>query len=219
MSTSRTAGRVDVCIVGAGPAGAVAARRLAASGFGVVVLEQGDGPDYSQARAAEPDFEIDSAPEWGWNPNVRRREQDYPIECSELRPRRARLQRGGRRARSSTPAVAARTPGADGPSRRAGAQPARPALVARVERDRDPPVRCATPTGSLREILRQDGEPTPEQTAFVGEVVAGAYFLDERVKDLIGYHGRRAVPIPPVPDYGDLITPVVERGPIYRATH
>jgi hypothetical protein len=69
----------------------------------------------------------------------------------------------------------------------------------------------------LRAILRQDGEPTPEQTVFVGEVVAGAYFLDERVKDLIGYHGRRAVPIPPVPDYGDLITPVIERGPIYRA--
>jgi hypothetical protein len=70
----------------------------------------------------------------------------------------------------------------------------------------------------LRAILRQDGEPTAEQTAFLGEVVAGAYFLDERVKDLIGYHGRRAVPIPPVPDYGDLITPVIERGPIYRAT-
>lgn len=70
----------------------------------------------------------------------------------------------------------------------------------------------------LRAILRDDGELTPEQTAFVGEVVAGAYFLDERVKDLVGYHGRRAMPIPPVPDYGDLITPVVERGPIYRAT-
>ena len=70
----------------------------------------------------------------------------------------------------------------------------------------------------LREILRGDGELTSDQTVFVGEVVAGAYFLDERVKDLIGYHGRRAVPIPPVPDYGDLITPVIERGPVYRAT-
>jgi choline dehydrogenase-like flavoprotein len=73
---------VDVCIVGAGPAGAVAAKRLAESGFDVVVLEQGDWPDYSRARAAEPDFEIDSAPEWGWNPNVRGRDQDYPIDCS-----------------------------------------------------------------------------------------------------------------------------------------
>jgi hypothetical protein len=69
----------------------------------------------------------------------------------------------------------------------------------------------------LREILLSGEEPTPEQTAFVGEVVAGAYFLDDRVQDLIGYHGRRAVPISPVPDYGDLIGPVVERGPVYRA--
>ena len=30
--------------------------------------------------------------------------------------------------------------------------------------------------------------------------------------------GRRALPIPEAPDYGDLITPVIERGPIYRAT-
>src|SRR4051812_47776466 len=74
--------RVDVFIVGAGPAGAVAAERLAESGFDVVVLEQGDWPDYSRARAAEPDFEIDSAPEWGWSPNVRGRDQDYPIDCS-----------------------------------------------------------------------------------------------------------------------------------------
>jgi hypothetical protein len=69
----------------------------------------------------------------------------------------------------------------------------------------------------LRAILLSGGTPTPEQMVFVGEVVAGAYFLDERVQDLIGYHGRRAVPIPPEPDYGDLIGPVVERGPVYRA--
>jgi hypothetical protein len=69
----------------------------------------------------------------------------------------------------------------------------------------------------LREILRSDAEPTSEETAFVGEVVAGAYFLDERVRDLIGYHGRRAVPIPPAPDHADLIGPVVERGPRYRS--
>ena len=72
--------------------------------------------------------------------------------------------------------------------------------------------------GPLREILLSHAEPTPEQIAFVGEVVAGAYFLDERVRDLIGYHGRRAVPIPSAPDHSDLIGPVVERGPRYRPT-
>jgi choline dehydrogenase-like flavoprotein len=77
------ADRTDVCVVGAGPAGAVAAGRLAESGFRVVVLEQGDWPDYSRARAAEPDFEIDSGPEWAWDPNVRRGDADYPIEGAE----------------------------------------------------------------------------------------------------------------------------------------
>lgn len=71
---------------------------------------------------------------------------------------------------------------------------------------------------ALREILRGGGEPTPAQTVLVGEVVAGAYFLNPRVKDLIGYHGRRAVPIPAAPDHDDLIGPVIARGPIYRAT-
>ena len=40
----------DVLIVGAGPSGAVAAKRLAEEGFRVVVLEQGDWPDYSKAH-------------------------------------------------------------------------------------------------------------------------------------------------------------------------
>jgi hypothetical protein len=69
---------------------------------------------------------------------------------------------------------------------------------------------------ALREILRSDDEPTPEQTVLVGEVVAGAYFLNPVVKDLIGYHGRRALPMPAAPDYEDLIGPVIARGSIYR---
>jgi choline dehydrogenase-like flavoprotein len=77
------ADRADVCIVGAGPAGAVAAKRLAEDGFSVVVLEQGDWPDYSRARAAEADFEINTGPEWGWNPNTRRLKADYPIESTD----------------------------------------------------------------------------------------------------------------------------------------
>jgi hypothetical protein len=73
----------------------------------------------------------------------------------------------------------------------------------------------------LREILRAAEQApglTPEQTAFVGEIVAGAYFLDERVQELIHYHGRRALPMPALPDHGDLIGPVIARGSIYRAT-
>src|SRR5207248_4687922 len=48
----------------AGASGAVAATRLAQAGFRVVVLEQGDWPDYAKARAAFPDFELG----WHWWP-------------------------------------------------------------------------------------------------------------------------------------------------------
>jgi hypothetical protein len=68
----------------------------------------------------------------------------------------------------------------------------------------------------LRAILADEGPPTPAQTVLLGEIVAGAYFLLPEVEDALGYHGRRAVPIPPEPDHGDLIGPVVARGPIYR---
>jgi choline dehydrogenase-like flavoprotein len=83
VNTPPSNDRVDACVVGAGPAGAVAARRLGQAGFRVVVLEQGRWPDYSRARAAKADFEINSGPEWGWNPNVRRLEEDYPVESSD----------------------------------------------------------------------------------------------------------------------------------------
>ena len=80
---SHPAEEAEVCIVGAGPAGAVAALRLAEAGIKVVVLEQGDWPDYRQARAASPDFEINTGAVWAWDPNVRARDADYPIDVAE----------------------------------------------------------------------------------------------------------------------------------------
>jgi len=73
----------DVLIVGAGPSGAVTAKRLAEDGFKVTVLEQGDWPDYGRARAAHPDYELTSGQYWAWDPNVRRGPGDYPIDESE----------------------------------------------------------------------------------------------------------------------------------------
>lgn len=73
----------DVLIVGAGPVGAVAAKRLAEEGIKVVCLEQGDWPDYSKTRAAHLDLEITATRDWGRDPNVRRASADYPIEDSE----------------------------------------------------------------------------------------------------------------------------------------
>jgi choline dehydrogenase-like flavoprotein len=73
----------DVLIVGAGPSGAIAAKRLAEEGFRVLVLEQGDWPDYSKATVTREDFPLTAGRDWGWDPNVRRAPGDYPIDDSE----------------------------------------------------------------------------------------------------------------------------------------
>ncbi len=48
----------DVLIIGAGPSGAVTAKRLSEAGMSVVCLEQGDWPDYEKARSRHPDYEL-----------------------------------------------------------------------------------------------------------------------------------------------------------------
>ena len=69
----------DALIIGAGPTGAVAAKKLAEAGMQVAVLEQGNWPDYSTARAEHADFEITAGRDWAANPNRRRARADYPI--------------------------------------------------------------------------------------------------------------------------------------------
>lgn len=74
---------MDALIIGAGPTGAVAAKRLAEAGMSVVVLEQGDWPDYKRARAGNADFELTAGRDWAANPNRRKEAADYPIDDSE----------------------------------------------------------------------------------------------------------------------------------------
>jgi choline dehydrogenase-like flavoprotein len=79
MAVPMPESRPDVLIVGAGPSGAVAAKRFLEAGMSVLCLEQGEWPDYGRARAGFPDFELTARRDWNWNPNAREAVGDYPI--------------------------------------------------------------------------------------------------------------------------------------------
>lgn len=79
------------------------------------------------------------------------------------------------------------------------------------------PLLAALDAGDSAEALAELRADQPATFAALGEIVAGAYFLDRSVQDSVGYHGRVAAPADleaPVDD--ELLRPVVERGPIYR---
>ena len=73
----------DVLIIGAGPAGAVAASYLAEKGIAVTCLEQGDWSNPSDYPGDKPEWELIAQKSWNPNPNVRGREADYPCDTSE----------------------------------------------------------------------------------------------------------------------------------------
>jgi choline dehydrogenase-like flavoprotein len=81
--TTSTTPDPDVLIIGAGPTGAVGAKRFAEAGMRVVTLEQGGWPDYSKARAEHLDFELTAGRYWACNPNRRQLPCDYPIDDTQ----------------------------------------------------------------------------------------------------------------------------------------
>ena len=83
QSELRESDEVDVVIVGAGPSGGMAAKHLAANGFSVICLEQGEWVDHNAFVGARPEGELLAAGRWHVNPNVRQLESDYPINDSE----------------------------------------------------------------------------------------------------------------------------------------
>jgi choline dehydrogenase-like flavoprotein len=74
--------QADVLIVGAGPSGAVVAHTLASRGFSVVCLEQGDWVNPGDLPGGKPEFELLTRTAWHWEPNVRGRREDYPLELT-----------------------------------------------------------------------------------------------------------------------------------------
>lgn len=73
----------DVIIVGAGPSGAVAAKRFVEGGMNVLCLEQGGYPDYTLIKNDRLDFELSKDRHFSWNPNNRQDPSDYPVDDSE----------------------------------------------------------------------------------------------------------------------------------------
>ena len=68
----------------------------------------------------------------------------------------------------------------------------------------------------VSELKRND----PAGFGLLAEFVPGAYFLNPRVREKLGYAGQAARSIDPRPDYLDdgLLQSVIDRGPIYRPT-
>ena len=75
--------RADVLVVGAGPSGAVVAHTLATRGLSVVCLEQGDWVNAADVPGGKPEFELLTRTQWHWEPNIRGRREDYPLELSD----------------------------------------------------------------------------------------------------------------------------------------
>ncbi len=73
----------DVVVVGAGPSGAIVTHRLAAAGYNVVCLEQGDWVNPDDYPANSPEWELLIQQKWAHDPSLRKLPADYPTNADE----------------------------------------------------------------------------------------------------------------------------------------
>jgi choline dehydrogenase-like flavoprotein len=83
MPVGRSSSQDPVVIVGSGPSGAVAAVYLAARGFPVVCLEQGDWAQAASYPGNKPEYELLIQHRWHHDPNVRDTAADYPLDNTD----------------------------------------------------------------------------------------------------------------------------------------
>jgi choline dehydrogenase-like flavoprotein len=86
--TNREDEVADVVVIGSGPSGGVVTHTLAARGFKVVCLEQGDWVNPTDYAANYPEWELLIQKQWAHDPNDRMLPADYPLDVSDsdMRP-------------------------------------------------------------------------------------------------------------------------------------
>lgn len=73
----------DALIIGSGASGGAVAWRLSQEGFHVVCLEQGRWMDPARYPTTAADWEFRAFTNWSFDPNVRNRPEDYPVNNRE----------------------------------------------------------------------------------------------------------------------------------------
>ena len=74
---------IDVIIVGAGAGGSALAAYLSEFNLKITCLEQGDFQDTQNYPSTKSGWEISKWSDFSPNPNVRKKPEDYPINCDE----------------------------------------------------------------------------------------------------------------------------------------
>ncbi|MCH8102527.1 MAG: GMC family oxidoreductase [Chloroflexi bacterium] len=77
--TSKADQIADVLIIGAGASGAAVAWKLSEEGFKVVCLEQGRWTRPQNYVTGDADWELRALTDWSFDPNIRQRPEDYPV--------------------------------------------------------------------------------------------------------------------------------------------